>query len=145
MPRAPPKDLPSPATGVAPKKGGSTAFTARDAPDSYQIFVGGLPTHATDSEVKEVFGRYGNILEVRVNAKNFAFVVFDNAESVQRIISEKDSVQLRGKHLNIEPKRPSGARSGPRGGTGKPLLGGGGGGLGAGPGGGRVRPGKVKR
>ncbi len=122
-------------------------FSPRDAPDSCQIFVGGLPPHATESEVKEVFGLYGNIIEVRVNAKNFAFVVFDNSESVQRIISEKDSIQLRAKHLNIEPKRPSGSRSGPRGG--KPLLsgggGGGGGGLGGGGGGGRIRPGKVKR
>ncbi len=140
MSRPPIKDLPPAPT----TKKGPPAFVARDAPDSYQIFVGGLPPHATDAEVKEVFGTYGNIVEVRINAKNFAFVVFDKAEPVQRIISEKDSIQMRSKHLNIEPKRPSGARSGPRGSK-LPLGGGGGGGGGFGGGGGRGRPPKVKR
>ena len=97
-------------------------MSPHDAPDTFQIFVGGLPTHTTEDELKSVFNSYGTIIEVCVNPKNFAFVVFDNPDSVQKIISQKDQIHLRQKNLNIEVKRPSAPRSGGAGSRGKPLL-----------------------
>lgn len=89
-----------------------STLNPRDAPDTYQIFVGGLPSNSTEQDLRSVFADFGSIIEVRVNPKNFAFVVFDNAESVRKVITQKEQISLRSKYLNIEPKRPSAPRSG---------------------------------
>lgn len=112
----------APPTGKDPSRKATSLVSPRDAPDTFQIFVGGLPTHTTEEELKSVFVPYGNIIEVRVNPKNFAFIVFDNPDSVQKIINQKDRLHLREKSLNIEAKRPSAPRSGSAGSRGKPLL-----------------------
>ena len=62
-----------------------------------------------------------------MNQKNFAFVVFDGPEAVHKVIIKKDQIQLKGKHLNIEPKRPSASRMAAMKGK-KPLNSSGGGG-----------------
>ena len=87
-------------------------------PDTWQLFVGGLPPQTSDTEIRSVFEREGTILDVRVNPKNFAFVVFDGPEPVQRIMSNKDQFHLNGRRLNIELKRPSLRYGGPRSGGG---------------------------
>ncbi len=97
--------------------------------------MGGLPYQATESDIRGVFSSYDSIAEVRVNPKNFAFVVFNSPDPVEKIMANKDGFQLKGKHLNIEPKRSS-ARGGGGGFRGadrnKPYGGGGGGGGGMG-------------
>ena len=109
------------------KKGpSSSAFSSRDIPGTWQIFVGGLPGQTTEAEIKEVFKDYEPITEVRVNNKNFAFVLFEGPESVERIMKCKESFQMRGKTLNIEPKREKGsAPRGPGGYRGERSRGGG--------------------
>ena len=88
-------------------------------PDAWQLFVGGLPPQTLDTEIRAVFQGEGNILDVRVNPKNFAFVVFDGPDPVQRIMANKEQFHLNGRRLNIELKRPSAMRySGPRSGGG---------------------------
>lgn len=84
-------------------------LTTRSAPDSHQVFVGGLPMNTTENELREVFAQFGNVVEVRVNPKNFGFVVFDNDKSVRDVMASKDAspLQLRDKRLNIEEKRQS--------------------------------------
>ena len=134
-------------------KKGPPILSARDAPDTWQIFVGGLPQHTTEAEIRSIFSQFGTILEVRVNQKNFAFIVFDNAESVTSIIGTKESLQIRNKFLNIEPKRPSAPRLGGGGSRGdrdrdrerNKLSGGGPGGERGGAMSGRTRGGKGKR
>lgn len=93
-------------------------FIPRSLPDAYQIFVGGLPPGATNEELKNVFSEFGSIMEVRVNPKNFAFVVFDSEAPVLKIMQQKTAnpIQIRGKNLNIEEKKPTekrGAYGGP--------------------------------
>lgn len=117
--------------------GGGLGGGGRDMPDSCQIFVGGLPGGTTESDLRELLSEFGTILEIRINQKNFAFIVFGSPDTVQKILAERDNIQLRSKSLNIELKRPSAPRSGGMG-RGKPGLPAGGGGGGAG-GGGRFR------
>ena len=127
MDRTPPvKDGPPPR-----KMGGGGG---RDVPDSCQLFVGGLPPGTTEGDLREVFSPFGTILEVRLNQKNFAFVVFGSQEAVQKVLSEREGIQIRSKSLNIELKRPSVPRSGgaSRGKPGVSSAGGGGGGGGGG-------------
>ena len=102
-------------------KKGAPIISPKDAPDSHQIFVGGLPSNSSEQDLRTLFAEYGSIIEVRVNPKNFAFVVFDNAESVQKIMNERERIQLKSKYLNIEPKRPSMSRGPSGSGRGKAI------------------------
>uniref|UniRef100_A0A8C9G1F7 Ras GTPase-activating protein-binding protein 2 n=1 Tax=Pavo cristatus TaxID=9049 RepID=A0A8C9G1F7_PAVCR len=68
-------------------------------PDSHQLFVGNLPHDIDESELKEFFMSFGNVVELRINTKgvggklpNFGFVVFDDSEPVQRILVAKVSI-----------------------------------------------------
>ncbi|XP_016379603.1 ras GTPase-activating protein-binding protein 1-like [Sinocyclocheilus rhinocerous] len=61
---------------------------------------------------------YGTVLELRINSggklPNFGFVVFDDAEPVQKILSNRP-VKLRGDvRLNVEEKKTRSAREGDR-------------------------------
>lgn len=87
-------------------------MAGRGVPDSYQIFVGGLPVGTSEADLQEAFQQFGNVVEVRINPKNFGFVVFDNDRSVRRVMETKDErpIKIGSKQLNIEEKRPSGPR-----------------------------------
>lgn len=87
-------------------------------PDSHQLFVGNVPHDVDKTELKEFFERefsnafthvyflftcayllnlrcveYGTVLELRINSggklPNFGFVVFDDSEPVQKILSNR--------------------------------------------------------
>uniref|UniRef100_A0A8D0CTC6 G3BP stress granule assembly factor 2b n=1 Tax=Sander lucioperca TaxID=283035 RepID=A0A8D0CTC6_SANLU len=86
-------------------------------PDSHQLFVGNLPHDIDESELKEFFLTYGNVVELRINTKgvggklpNFGFVVFDESEPVQRILGAKP-IMFRGEvRLNVEEKKTRAVR-----------------------------------
>ncbi|XP_031132613.1 ras GTPase-activating protein-binding protein 2 isoform X3 [Sander lucioperca] len=89
-------------------------------PDSHQLFVGNLPHDIDESELKEFFLTYGNVVELRINTKgvggklpNFGFVVFDESEPVQRILGAKvqGPIMFRGEvRLNVEEKKTRAVR-----------------------------------
>ena len=94
--------------------------SGRGAPDSCQIFVGGLPSGTTDADLHTAFQTFGNVMEVRINPKNFGFVVFDSDIAVRRVMETKDEspIKIHSKQLNIEQKRPTSTRGGGGGGPG---------------------------
>ncbi|XP_056899483.1 ras GTPase-activating protein-binding protein 1 [Takifugu flavidus] len=111
-------------------------------PDSQQLFVGNVPHDVDKNELKEFFENFGTVLELRINSggklPNFGFVVFDDPEPVQKILSNRP-IKFRGDvRLNVEEKKTRSAREGDRrdqrprgpGGLGGPRerIGGGGGG-----------------
>ncbi|XP_069025558.1 ras GTPase-activating protein-binding protein 1 isoform X1 [Embiotoca jacksoni] len=111
-------------------------------PDAHQLFVGNVPHDVDKTELKEFFEQYGTVLELRINSggklPNFGFVVFDDSEPVQKILSNRP-IKFRGDvRLNVEEKKTRSAREGDRrdvrprgpGGPGGPRerIGGGGGG-----------------
>ena len=100
--------------------------------------MGGLPGSTTERDLKPVFEKFGNVVDVRVNPKNFAFVIFDSEDAARAVITCKEPFYLNTKRLNIEPKkeRAALARGGGGGGGGSyssgprrqgPPMGGGGG------------------
>lgn len=106
-------------------------------PDAHQLFVGNVPHDVEKAELKEFFEQYGTVLELRINSggklPNFGFVVFDDAEPVQKILSNRP-IKFRGDvRLNVEEKKTRSAREGDRrdprprgpGGPGGPRIGGG--------------------
>ena len=86
-------------------------------PDSQQIFIGGLPAEVSEDDVRKLFEPFGSISEVRLNPKNFGFVVFDGADAVKKILDRKASQPffLRNKTVNIEAKKSGNKPSGPSG------------------------------
>lgn len=86
-------------------------------PDSQQIFIGGLPAEVTEEEVRKLFEPFGGISEVRLNPKNFGFVVFEGADAVRKILDRKANqpFHIRSKTVNIEAKKSGNKPSGPPG------------------------------
>lgn len=94
--------------------------------DNLQVFVGNIPHVTTEDNLKELFERFGPVLDVRIHGKNsvraaggraplYAFVVFDSPKSAEAALADKP--MLNGDHrLNVEPKRRNGPTntSGPR-------------------------------
>ncbi|KAL0973723.1 hypothetical protein UPYG_G00210090 [Umbra pygmaea] len=87
-------------------------------PDAHQLFVGNVPHDVDKAELKEFFEQYGTVLELRINSggklPNFGFVVFDDSEPVQKILSNRP-IKFRGDvRLNVEEKKTRSAREGDR-------------------------------
>ncbi len=71
-----------------------------------------MPPNTQDEELRKLFSSYGTVKDVRINPKNFAFVVFIESKAVSELIATKPPLDIRGKSINIEEKRA------PRGGGG---------------------------
>jgi len=120
--KAPPKKREEP----QPKKEQSEEPRRRNiAPDNHQIFIGNLPTSITEKDVRDHFGEFGNIIEIRLNAKNFGFIAFDGPDAPSKILTKAkvkmESIVIHGNTINIEVKRSGGAgreRTNERGGGG---------------------------
>lgn len=83
-------------------------YQEREAPNSYQIFVGNLPSGTGYADLEEHFRSYGNVVHVRVTPNNFGFVVFESEAPVQEILGEVRNGKkffLNDQRLNIEEKK----------------------------------------
>ena len=80
------------------------------------LFVGNLPHGCTEKDLSDLFSNFGRVLEVRINQRggdgkagyqvpNFAFIVFEDAASLERTLRAKP-ILLNGNHrLNVEEKK----------------------------------------
>jgi len=79
-----------------------------------KIAVFNLPVSATGEEIKDVFAKYGTVLQVQLPAtrphfeNRFAFVTFSDAKPVDILLSQKTSVLFKGSTLKIERYREKG-------------------------------------
>ncbi|XP_063784407.1 ras GTPase-activating protein-binding protein 1 isoform X3 [Pseudophryne corroboree] len=118
---APPRGGPRPGEDIKLREGEPGELETRRInryPDSHQLFVGNLPHDVDKSELKEFFQAYGTVVELRINSggklPNFGFVVFDDAEPVQKILGSRP-IMFRGEvRLNVEEKKTRAAREGDR-------------------------------
>ncbi|CAL1614377.1 unnamed protein product [Knipowitschia caucasica] len=132
---APPVHRPRPGREGEPAEGEGRRSVR--FPDAHQLFVGNVPHDVEKVELREFFEQFGTVLELRINSggklPNFGFVVFDDAEPVQKILSNRP-IKFRGDvRLNVEEKKTRSVREGERrdlrprgpGGPGGPRIGGG--------------------
>ena len=87
---------------------GKDRFQEREAPNAHQIFVGNLPNNTVYGDLEEKFRMYGNVVHVRVTPNNFGFVVFENEDPVQAILSAVKGGEkffLNEQRLNVEEKK----------------------------------------
>lgn len=73
-----------------------------------KLFVGGLTLETTEKELQEYFGQFGVIqnVTIKVNpqtgkSKGFAFVLFNSAEIVEQVLSQKEHV-INGKTVDAK-------------------------------------------
>lgn len=110
--------------GVRGPPGGPPRDRMLSTSDSQQLFVGNLPHDCTEQHLEELFGKYGKVIDVRINQKagradaagrgggktqgfvpNFGFIVFESTEAVVRALNDKP-IMLYGNHrLNVEEKK----------------------------------------
>lgn len=89
-------------------------------PDSHQVFVGNLPHYCQESDLKELFDKFGKVLDVRINTKgqtqsksnlsdknvpNFGFVVFEDEKTTNECLSQRPITLTNGHRLNVEIKK----------------------------------------
>jgi len=84
--------------------------------DRQQVFVGNLPLSVTEDDLRGVFEKFGRIVDCHINNKpkpalnsgqkppNFGFVIFDDVNSVQKVL-ESQTLYLGSNRLNVEEKK----------------------------------------
>ncbi|MBM3401200.1 MAG: RNA-binding protein [Bacteroidetes bacterium] len=80
------------------------------------IFVGGLPFKVDESELREIFEKYGELTSVKLiidkqsgRSKGFGFVEMPDDEAAQQAIEALDGSQLYGRTIGVrvsEDKKP---------------------------------------
>lgn len=88
---------------------GTAGIPGRD--DDRKLFVGGLSRQTTDRELKEHFGKFGEIESVTVKvdpytgqSRGFAFIVFANPKTIDKLLASGDHYINKRK---VDPKRVS--------------------------------------
>ena len=85
-----------------------------------KLYIGNLPFSATEDQVKEYFGQFGEILSVKIitdrttgRSRGFCFVEMENAEQAMNELNGKD---FSGRKLMINEAREREPRGGSYGG-----------------------------
>ncbi|XP_076818520.1 ras GTPase-activating protein-binding protein 1-like [Clavelina lepadiformis] len=84
-------------------------------PDTQQIFVGNLPNDVVDTELREHFTDFGNVLEVKINHSHtnnpsFGFVIFEDPKSVDHVLEVMPTHYKNNHRINIEEKKQRSSR-----------------------------------
>jgi RNA recognition motif-containing protein len=90
-----------------------------------KLYVGNLPYDTGESDLHELFGRFGSVESVNVmrdmatgRARGFAFVEMSTDDEAQKAASELNNYALGGRNLTVNEARPKPERSGFGGGGG---------------------------
>ncbi|CAD7085832.1 unnamed protein product [Hermetia illucens] len=91
----------NPRTLQKPKKGGG-----------YKVFLGGLPSNVTETDLRTFFGRYGKVTEVVImydqekkKSRGFGFLSFEEESAVECVTNER-YINLNGKQVEIKKAEP---------------------------------------
>jgi RNA recognition motif-containing protein len=77
------------------------------------IYVGNLPREATEEDLRQVFGAFGQVTSVKIitdkfsgDARGFGFVEMSSSAEAQSAISGLDGKDLKGRALKVNEARP---------------------------------------
>jgi cold-inducible RNA-binding protein len=87
-----------------------------------KLFVGNLSYSTTEEDLRELFGKAGNIRAVTIpmdrtteRPRGFAFVEMDSPAEAQKAINLCNGQMLGGRQINVNEARPPEAHGGPGG------------------------------
>jgi RNA recognition motif-containing protein len=85
------------------------------------IYVGNLSYDTDNTELKEVFGRYGEVAEARViedkytgRSRGFGFVEMMDSSAGEKAIADLNGTSLQGRTITVNEARPRENRGGSR-------------------------------
>uniref|UniRef100_A0A671PCP2 Heterogeneous nuclear ribonucleoprotein D0-like n=1 Tax=Sinocyclocheilus anshuiensis TaxID=1608454 RepID=A0A671PCP2_9TELE len=94
---------------------GSKIDASKNEEDEGKLFVGGLSWDTTKKDLKDYFSKFGEVVDCTLKldpltgrSRGFGFVLFKEAESVEKVISQKEH-KLNGKA--IDPKKAKAMKS----------------------------------
>lgn len=73
--------------------------TSQQFGDNHQLFLGNIPHHATEDELKTLFSKYGTVVDLRIHSKpgqkvpgvrappNYGFITYDDPAAVQNCLA----------------------------------------------------------
>ncbi|XP_063979200.1 uncharacterized protein LOC135163575 isoform X3 [Diachasmimorpha longicaudata] len=77
-----------------------------------KVFLGGLPSNVTETDLRQFFARFGKVMEVVImydqekkKSRGFGFLSFEDEDAVDRCVSEH-FVNLAGKQVEIKRAEP---------------------------------------
>jgi len=77
------------------------------------IYVGNLPREATEEDLKQAFGAFGQVTSVKIitdrfsgDSRGFGFVEMSSSSEAQSAISGLDGKDLKGRALRVNEARP---------------------------------------
>lgn len=83
------------------------------------IFVGNLSYQATQADLQNAFGVYGNVERIHLvtdretgQPRGFAFVEMSDADAAQNAIAHLNGSELHGRAMNVNEARPKPAGGG---------------------------------
>ncbi|XP_037051153.1 heterogeneous nuclear ribonucleoprotein 27C-like isoform X2 [Bradysia coprophila] len=101
----------NPRTLQKPKKGGGYP----------KVFLGGLPSNVTETDLRSFFSHYGKVMEVVImydqekkKSRGFGFLSFEDDASVERVTREH-YINLNGKQVEIKKAEPRDGSGGSKG------------------------------
>ena len=82
------------------------------------LYVGNLPYSATDEELREAFGNFGEVSSVSVitdkfsgRSKGFAFVEMPDNSAADAAIKALNESEMGGRNIKVNQAKPRGDRS----------------------------------
>ncbi|XP_026075061.1 heterogeneous nuclear ribonucleoprotein D0-like isoform X3 [Carassius auratus] len=94
---------------------GSKIDASKNEEDEGKMFVGGLSWDTTKKDLKDYFSKFGEVVDCTLKldpltgrSRGFGFVLFKDAESVEKVITQKEH-KLNGKA--IDPKKAKAMKS----------------------------------
>ncbi len=77
------------------------------------IYVGNLPYSASESSLREQFGRFGTVSSARIitdretgRSKGFGFVEMPDHSEAEQAISQLNGAELNGRNITVNEARP---------------------------------------
>jgi RNA recognition motif-containing protein len=78
-----------------------------------KVYVGSLPFSATDTQLNEMFAKFGKVTSVNIvtdkytnRSRGFAFVEMETEEAAQKAIAELNGSDFEGRKLTVNAARP---------------------------------------
>uniref|UniRef100_A0A1Q3F0K9 Putative ras gtpase-activating protein-binding protein 2 n=1 Tax=Culex tarsalis TaxID=7177 RepID=A0A1Q3F0K9_CULTA len=103
--------------------------TSQQFGDNHQLFLGNIPHHATEDELKTLFSKYGTVVDLRIHSKpgqkvpgvrappNYGFITYDDPAAVQNCLANTPLYfpenSPDGQKLNVEEKKTRSSMRGP--------------------------------
>lgn len=78
-----------------------------------RLYVGNLPYRITEGEMRDLFGQYGEVVDVRIiqdretrRSRGFGFVEMSNEDEGTKAIENLNDFEVMGRNLKVNKAKP---------------------------------------